>query len=79
LLGETRYALAAACAEYGVACALCLTLAEAVERAAAVAAPGDHVLLSPAFASFDQFRSYEDRGVQFERLVNNLGATVVFR
>jgi len=79
LLGETRYALAAACAEYGVACALCLTLAEAVERAAAAAAPGDHVLLSPAFASFDLFRSYEDRGVQFERLVNNLGATVVFR
>ena len=79
LLGETRYALAAACAEHGVACVLCSTLAEAVERAAVAAAPGDHVLLSPGFASFDMFRSYEDRGAQFERLVNNLGATVAFR
>ncbi len=79
LLGETRGALAAACATHGVACALCPTLAEAVERATAAAAPGDHVLLSPGFASFDMFRSYEDRGAQFERLVNNLGATVVFR
>jgi UDP-N-acetylmuramoylalanine--D-glutamate ligase len=79
LLGETRGALAAACAAHGVACTLCSTLAEAVERVAAAAAPGDHVLLSPGFASFDMFSSYEDRGAQFERLVNNLGATVVFR
>jgi UDP-N-acetylmuramoylalanine--D-glutamate ligase len=79
LLGETRHALAAACAEYGVARVLCSTLAEAVERATAAAAPGDHILLSPGFASFDMFRSYEDRGAQFERLVNNLGATVAFR
>jgi UDP-N-acetylmuramoylalanine--D-glutamate ligase len=79
LLGETRGALAAACATYGVACTLCSTLAEAVERAAAAAAPGDHVLLSPGFASFDMFRGYEDRGAQFERHVNNLGTTVVFR
>jgi len=79
LLGEMRGALAAACATHGVACALCPTLADAVERAAAAAAPGDHILLSPGFASFDMFRSYEDRGVQFERLVNNLGVTVAFR
>ncbi|HXC01558.1 MAG TPA: UDP-N-acetylmuramoyl-L-alanine--D-glutamate ligase [Opitutaceae bacterium] len=79
LLGETRSVLAAACAQYGVACTLCATLAEAVERATAAAAPGDHILLSPGFASFDMFRGYDDRGAQFERLVNNLGATVVFR
>jgi UDP-N-acetylmuramoylalanine--D-glutamate ligase len=79
LIGETSRALAAACAEHGVACVLCPTLADAVGRAAAASAPGDQVLLSPGFASFDMFRSYEDRGVQFERLVNNLGATVVFR
>jgi UDP-N-acetylmuramoylalanine--D-glutamate ligase len=79
LLGETRSVLAAACAANGVACTLCSTLAEAVERATAAAAPGDHILLSPGFASFDMFRSYEDRGAQFERLVNNLGTTVVFR
>ena len=79
LLGETRPVLAAACAAEGVPHILCDSLAEAVERAAARATAGDHVLLSPGFASFDMFRSYEDRGTQFERLVNNLGATAVFR
>ena len=41
------------------------------------AAPGDHVLLSPGFASFDMFRGYEHRGDQFEQLVNRLGTTIV--
>jgi UDP-N-acetylmuramoylalanine--D-glutamate ligase len=38
---------------------------EAVERAAALAYPGDSVLLSPACASFDMFNGYEDRGRRF--------------
>lgn len=48
------------------------TLAEAVQRAAAVAAPGDSVLLSPACASFDQFRNYAERGEVFQKLVRAL-------
>jgi len=32
------------------------------------------VLLSPGFASFDMFKSYEDRGNQFELLVSNLSS-----
>ncbi len=48
------------------------SMAEAVARAREAARPGDVVLLSPACASFDQFRNYEDRGDTFKRIVNAL-------
>ncbi|MGL4301824.1 MAG: UDP-N-acetylmuramoyl-L-alanine--D-glutamate ligase [Sphingomonas sp.] len=47
-------------------------LATAVAAAARNAQPGDTVLLSPACASFDQFRDFEDRGQQFRRVVEAL-------
>jgi UDP-N-acetylmuramoylalanine--D-glutamate ligase len=50
----------------------CGDLPGAVRRAAALAGPGDVVLLSPACASYDQFRSYEERGAAFRRLVQDL-------
>jgi UDP-N-acetylmuramoylalanine--D-glutamate ligase len=52
--------------------AQCQTLERAVGEAAADAEAGDTVLLSPACASFDQFRDFEDRGDQFRRLVEGL-------
>ncbi len=48
------------------------TLERAVEEAAREAATGDIVLLSPACASFDQFRNFEHRGEVFEALVRGL-------
>lgn len=48
------------------------TLEKAVEDAASNAEPGDAVLLSPACASFDQFRNFEHRGEVFESLVKAL-------
>lgn len=45
---------------------------EAVEKATRLAMKGDVVLLSPACASFDLFKSYEDRGKQFKQTINNL-------
>ena len=47
-------------------------LVTAVDRAAAAAQPGEVILLSPACASYDQFRDFEQRGEEFRRLVQNL-------
>jgi len=55
-----------------MAVAQCQTLDRAVGEAAAEAEAGDTVLLSPACASFDQFRDFEDRGDQFRALVEGL-------
>lgn len=52
--------------------ALCGDLATAVAQAAAEAEPGEAVLLSPACASFDQFRSFEHRGDAFAALVADI-------
>jgi UDP-N-acetylmuramoylalanine--D-glutamate ligase len=75
LIGETRHTLAAACADAGLAHTVCADLDEAVRILAAHAGPGDHALLSPGFASLDQFTSYAERGDRFVSLVQNLSTT----
>ncbi|MFH1540518.1 MAG: UDP-N-acetylmuramoyl-L-alanine--D-glutamate ligase [Elusimicrobiota bacterium] len=45
---------------------------EAVIKASKIAAKNDIVVLSPACASFDQFKNYEERGKFFKKIVNNL-------
>jgi UDP-N-acetylmuramoylalanine--D-glutamate ligase len=47
----------------------CELISEAVRRAEEAARPGDVVLLSPACASYDQFRDYEKRGHHFRQMV----------
>jgi UDP-N-acetylmuramoylalanine--D-glutamate ligase len=50
----------------------CVTLDEAVRAAASEAQAGETVLLSPACASFDQFRDFEARGDAFRVAVGGL-------
>jgi UDP-N-acetylmuramoylalanine--D-glutamate ligase len=72
LIGETQPALAVFCRISGVPVTPCDSLEQAVRSAFAHAREGDPVLLSPGFASFDMFRGYDDRGRQFESIVQNL-------
>ncbi len=48
------------------------TLEEAVNKAKEVSKKGDIVLFSPASASFDMFKNFEERGNKFKKLVNKL-------
>jgi UDP-N-acetylmuramoylalanine--D-glutamate ligase len=54
---------------------ICRDLREAVYAASGAAAPGDVVLLSPACASYDQFRNFVERGRRFKHLVSELGVS----
>lgn len=74
LIGETADELAEALDRAGVQYERCGDLATAVASAAAAARAGEIVLLSPACASYDQFRDFEHRGEEFRRLVQNLSA-----
>lgn len=71
VIGEARSALRKAL-EGVTAVAEADGLAEAVRMAAGSAVAGDTVLLSPACASFDLFKDFEDRGRQFKALVQAL-------
>jgi UDP-N-acetylmuramoylalanine--D-glutamate ligase len=55
-----------------VRCEIAASLADAVNRAHAMAQPGETVLFSPGTSSFDMFKSYADRGDQFRALVHSL-------
>ncbi len=74
LIGATADEIAAALDATGLSYERDGDLTTAVRSAARAARPGDIVLLSPACASYDQFRDFEERGDAFRRLVGELGS-----
>jgi UDP-N-acetylmuramoylalanine--D-glutamate ligase len=72
LIGAAAPELAAALDAAAVHYEHCGDLQTALGKAAQAALPGEIVLLSPACASYDQFRDFEDRGDEFRRLVEEL-------
>jgi len=72
LIGETASEIAVALDERGISYTQSGDLASAFRAAASAAGSGDVVLLSPACASWDQFRDFEERGDEFRRLVEEL-------
>jgi UDP-N-acetylmuramoylalanine--D-glutamate ligase len=71
-IGEAGPMFARLLRERGIAVDECETLENATKRAAADSQEGEVVLLSPASASFDQFRDFEARGDRFRELVEGL-------
>ncbi|HEV3410548.1 MAG TPA: UDP-N-acetylmuramoyl-L-alanine--D-glutamate ligase [Chthoniobacterales bacterium] len=71
LIGEMADRICRAWSD-AVPCEIAISIADAVERARAVAQPGEVVLFSPGTSSFDMFKSYADRGDQFRALVHAL-------
>jgi UDP-N-acetylmuramoylalanine--D-glutamate ligase len=70
--GEAGVMLAAAAERAGLRARQCASLSEAVEEAQRLAQIGDVVLLSPACTSFDAYDNFEQRGIDFRRLVGLL-------
>ena len=73
LIGEAADRIARAIGE-AVPVHRARTLDDAVSSSAAIAQPGDAVLLSPACSSYDMFRDYKHRGDEFVRAVRALQA-----
>ena len=71
LIGEPSEKIRAAWSLF-IPCTVLSSLVEAVTEAARHAVSGDVVLLSPACPSFDQFRSYQERGEIFCRTVKSI-------
>ena len=72
LFGETAEKISNSCKKYGVEFFITEDLKKAVELANKLSSSGDDVLLSPACASWDMYKSYEIRGQHFKDLVKEL-------
>ncbi len=73
LLGETREKIKDTAISKGFSNIYIVdSIEEAVNKSFELAVPGDNILLSPACASWDMFKSYEERGRIFKQAVKNL-------
>jgi UDP-N-acetylmuramoylalanine--D-glutamate ligase len=72
LIGEAAPLIREALAGLDLPVEVARDMDDAVRRGRALARPGDAVLLAPACASFDMFRSYAHRGDEFQRAVKEL-------
>jgi UDP-N-acetylmuramoylalanine--D-glutamate ligase len=71
IIGKYSQVMAAAWQDQ-LSCVVCSDLKAAVNKAWKDAENGDVILLSPGCASFDQFKSFEDRGEQFLEIVRDI-------
>ncbi len=73
LMGEAAQRFKKEAEEAGLFPLMCeLGMEEAVDRARKLAKKGDVILLSPASASYDSYRSFEERGTHFKTIVQSL-------
>ena len=72
LIGKDKAAIRSALAKTGVPLLECASLEDAVHEASRIAEQGDAVLLSPACASLDMFRDYQERAEVFVAAVHRL-------
>jgi len=70
--GETKNKINDFASKYSINCEVVDTLEVATKKAINLSTEGDTVLLSPACASWDQFKCFEDRGNEFKKIVNEL-------
>ena len=72
--GQTNNRIKDFCDKLNIKCIVHNTLEEATNEAFKYAESGNVVLLSPACASWDQYKCFEDRGTEFKELVKKLGS-----
>ena len=70
--GETKNRIEEYSKEMGITCYKSNTLSEAMKDVKKIMDTGDIVLLSPACASWDQYKCFEDRGNEFKELVKEI-------
>jgi UDP-N-acetylmuramoylalanine--D-glutamate ligase len=71
-LASEKLAMPGTLGEFPIKIRRCGSLLEAVQLAEKNSMPGDHIVMSPAAASFDMFKNYKDRGEKFMAIANGL-------